>query len=157
MCNLFHNVLWINTRAQATIKTNDIHTLLQKLLNHVWHEDNSTSLHNTWKCIGTHRTHCKRMKQALVRLPNERPECNDIKLGDCLRLLRTHRGRTITTLFPWDYLFTVLQYSLPASQWPSPNVWESLLFHPRHNLYSCSTVGRKLFQRTKTSPLHRFF
>ena len=31
----------------------------------------------------------------LVRLPNERPECNDIKLGDCLRLLRTHRGRTI--------------------------------------------------------------
>ena len=41
------------------------------------------------------RTHCKRMKQALVRLPNERPECNDIKLGDCLHLLRTHRGRTI--------------------------------------------------------------
>ena len=35
------------------------------------------------------------MKQALVRLPNERPECNDIKLGDCLRLLHTHRGRTI--------------------------------------------------------------
>ena len=35
------------------------------------------------------------MKQALVRLPNERPECNDIKLGDCLRLLHTHRGPTI--------------------------------------------------------------
>ena len=49
----------------------------------------------TGKILGTHRTHCKRMKQALVRLPNERPECNDIKLGDCLRLLRTHRGGTI--------------------------------------------------------------
>ena len=49
----------------------------------------------TGKILGIHRTHCKHMKQALVHLPNERPECNDIKLGDCLRLLRTHRGRTI--------------------------------------------------------------
>ena len=40
---------------------------------------------------------CKRMKQVLVRLPNERPECNDINLGDCLRLLRTQRGRTIVS------------------------------------------------------------
>ena len=39
------------------------------------------------------------MKQALVRLPNESPECNDIKLGDSLRLLRTHRGRTIGHMF----------------------------------------------------------
>ena len=37
------------------------------------------------------------MKQALVRLTNERRECNDINLGDCLRLLRTHRGRTIVS------------------------------------------------------------
>ena len=37
------------------------------------------------------------MKQALVRVPNEWPECNDIKLGDCLRLLRTHHGRTIVS------------------------------------------------------------
>ena len=35
------------------------------------------------------------MKQVLVRLTNERLECNAIKLGDSLRLLRTHRGRTI--------------------------------------------------------------
>ena len=49
----------------------------------------------TGKILGTRRTQCKRMKQALVRLTNERPECNDIKLGDCLRLLRTHRGPTI--------------------------------------------------------------
>ena len=44
------------------------------------------------------------MKQALVSLPNERPECNDIKLGDCLRLLRTHRGRTIIlVIYPYFY------------------------------------------------------
>ena len=36
------------------------------------------------------------MKQAMERIPNEWPEYNDIKLGDCLHVLRTHRGRTIT-------------------------------------------------------------
>ena len=52
------------------------------------------------------RTRCRRMKQVLVRLPNERPECNDIKPGDCLRLLRTHRGRTIArkATSPCDYV-----------------------------------------------------
>ena len=102
MCNLFHNVVRINTRAQATIKTNYIHTLLQKLL--ITFSVNTIELRFTIRESGTgkillikkdSRTHCKRMKQALVRLPNERPECNDIKLGDCLRLLHTHRGRTI--------------------------------------------------------------
>ena len=31
----------------------------------------------------------------------------------------------------------ILQYSLSASKLLSPNVWEGLLFHPRHHFYSC--------------------
>ena len=70
------------------------------------------------------------MKQALVRLPNERPECNDIKLGDCLYLFRTHRGRSIAPklkIFKWK--FTTPPGIEPRTRWTRgrhATIWASV-------------------------------